>query len=177
MTTPHLVELNLAPSIAALGVIALQAISPATYTPSDYTAFTIALAALIAAVFTGIVNIITAFRTTRKIDEAAVKTQEVKAAVEVVAGHVNSAATASVAKIDALQRQVEESIHQIAELKQIAALREQERLISRVLPSESMGVAVTPTETNLAKIEQNTRDTAATLADTLTHHIDKGETP
>jgi len=61
-----------------------------------------------------------ALRSERKLDN-------VNAKADVITGHVNSAATASTAKIDSMQKQIEFLTRQIAEGKQTAAVLAQSK--------------------------------------------------
>jgi uncharacterized protein (DUF4213/DUF364 family) len=72
-----------------------------------------AIVLIIAALGVAAVNVITAWRSDRK-------TAEVKSEVSVIAGHVNSAATAQVAKVDALTKQVADLTKLLADEKLIA---------------------------------------------------------
>lgn len=101
---------------------ASSAIVAMTFTASEITAITIAIGALLATIFTGVVNIITVLRTERKVDANTALTVEVSAQAEVIERHVNSAAASSAAKIDELQRQVSDMRAQLAENKERAAL-------------------------------------------------------
>lgn len=91
-------------------------------TPSDITAITIAAGALLATFMTGIVNILSVLKTNKKVDDV-IKTQEV------IAGHVNSAATASLTKIEALQKEIESLKTTIAQEKTTTALLTQAAII------------------------------------------------
>lgn len=158
MTTTHLLEVGTLPVIPAVGIVAV------TYTASEITAFTIAVAALVTALGAVIVNIIIAVRQTRKVEENTALTQEVKASVKVVEGHVNSAASKAQAENEALTREIAAARQQLSELKQIAALLAQERAIA----SASMALAQAPVmETHLKEIEKNTKDTVVTLNDAM----------
>ena len=103
-------------AFAVVGLVALN------FSPSELTAITVASAALLATVFTGIVNIITALRAERKIDHAIVKVEEVHSEARLITGHVNSAATAATAKIDAMQKQIDQLTRLLAEGKETAAV-------------------------------------------------------
>jgi hypothetical protein len=56
----------------------------------------------------------------------------VKAQADVITGHVNSAAAASAAKIDSLEKQVSSLVQQLVELKQTAALLAQSQVVRQV---------------------------------------------
>lgn len=82
--------------------------------PTDFTS----LSLLIAAIGIAVVNIINAVSNWRQSN----KLDKVDAKVDVVTGHVNSAASASVTKIDSLQNQITEMRAQLASKDQIAAV-------------------------------------------------------
>jgi hypothetical protein len=81
----------------------------------DYVSMSVVLTALIAAIGTAIVNIIIAWRTNTVVAGVASTAKTIEA-------HVNSAATASTAKIDALEKQILALTAAMADQKQIAAL-------------------------------------------------------
>jgi len=93
-----------------------------TFTPAELTAITIALGALVGTILTGVANIITAARTERKVDQASGKVDETLAEAKVIKGHVNSTATAAAAKIDAMQKQIDQLVSQLSDSKQVAAV-------------------------------------------------------
>lgn len=178
MSISHGVEIALVPIITGTGILIAMA-----FTPADVTAITIAAAALVAALFTGIVNIITAWRTTRRVEESIAKveentvvTKETKAEVSVVAGHVNSAATAAVAKIEALQREIADTRLQMSELKQLAAMLAQSAAVAAssgsghvvaAIPIASSVASPTAEVEHLKEIEKNTKETVITLTDAM----------
>lgn len=92
------------------------------FSPSEISAVTIAVTALIAAIFTGAVNIIVALRVNRKQDDAAVKVAEVSSKADIISGHVNSAAAAAAAKIEGLEKEIALLRSTMNEQKQAAAL-------------------------------------------------------
>lgn len=122
-------------------------------TATDLTAMGI----LVTTIGAVIVNIIMAFRTNTKVNEVSAK-------ADVITGHVNSAATASTAKIDSLEKQVLALRQLVSEDKEKAALLAQSAAITQASnlmpPSRSPNRVsdVIPAET-LENIEQNTKDT------------------
>ena len=85
------------------------------FTSTEVISITVAMGVLITSVTTGIVGIIVALRTKAAVDS-------VDAKADVITGHVNSAATAAAAKIDALQEEVKRLRDSLAERKETAAL-------------------------------------------------------
>lgn len=83
------------------------------------------LATLVGAIGAAVAAIVTAWRVGEvkvAVRDVDVAVQEVKAESKVVAGHVNSAATAAAAKIDTLQQLLAALRTDVAEKKEIAAL-------------------------------------------------------
>lgn len=102
-------------------------IAAITYTPSELTAITIAVSALVATIFTGIVNIITALRSERKIDHVALKIEDVSQKANVIGGHVNGAATVAAVTIESMQKQIEQLTRMLADERQRAAVLAQSK--------------------------------------------------
>lgn len=90
-------------------------------TPTEVTTIITALGILLGALFPGIASVIVAWRTEKKIDD-------VKAQAEVIAGHVNSAATTSANTITALREQNQLLTALLAESKNTAALLAQAKV-------------------------------------------------
>jgi hypothetical protein len=134
----QLSELTVATATTALVAMA--------FTPSELTAIMIASGALVTTIFTGVVNIITALRAERKLDHAIVRVDEVGAKADVISGHVNSAATASTAKIDAMQKQIDQLTRLLADSKQTAAVLAQSRADVAVLAPIAATVEMKPVE-------------------------------
>ena len=96
--------------------------SAAVYTASEVVMFIAAIGVLITGVGAVIVNIIVALRQGHKVDALGTAVEQVYTEAKVITGHVNSAATAAAAKIDALQRELEQIKISAAEMKTTAAL-------------------------------------------------------
>ena len=99
-----------------------------SFNPADLTAMSVALAALLTAIFTGAVNIITALRTERKVD-ASGKT------LDSVSHSVNGTTTGYIARVDSLVKEVSELKAQIADQKQVAALLAQALVTAQAAPA------------------------------------------
>jgi hypothetical protein len=106
----------------------------ASFTGTELTAMIVAVGALITAIGTVWVNIITARSVAEKVTHSIDKIDEISAKSDVIAGHVNSAATGQTVKIEALQSEVTRLTANLADQKQAAALLAQ---------SASNGVAIT----------------------------------
>jgi outer membrane murein-binding lipoprotein Lpp len=115
-----------------------------TFTPSELTAITIASGALVATIFAGVVNIITALRSERKIDHAIIRVDDVSAKADVITGHVNSAASASAAKIDKMQATIDTLTNLLADSKQTAAVLAQSTADVAVLKPIAQVVELAP---------------------------------
>lgn len=124
-----------------------------------------ALALVIAAIGTAIVNIMTARTVRKKVEENNVLTTETLVEAREIKHHVNSAASASAAQIEALTKEVAMLKEMAAEKKEIASnLAIQTKLDSK--PSmESVGIKtiVNKQEKLLTDIEKNTDETVKEL--------------
>lgn len=112
-------------------------------TSAEIVAITVALGVLITSSSAAIVSIIVALRTKAAVDVgvaiSAANAQAIAAVdskAEVITGHVNSAATAAAAKIDALQRELEQLREMLADKKETAALLAQ-AAASTIKPDET----------------------------------------
>lgn len=164
---PKLVAEEVGGTFALIGAYAVA------FSPSDITAMMVSLSALIAAVGTVIVNIITARRAAVKIEEVKVKTDAVMTEAVAIKGHVNSAAAAAAARIDALEKQIVSLISQAADSKERASLLAQALAVTTARPSAdvpaplTMGVELTDVHASTLKsIDVNTEQTAKNTAKT-----------
>lgn len=153
--------------VIPFGVVAVIALS---FTPTEITAITIAVGALLTTIFTGIVNILTVLRAERKVEHNTKITADTLAETKVIAGHVNSAATASKTQIEALQNELKALRSEAAEKREVAALLAQAAATagaSDVQPPIIVAHPITAPHTtavpdatqHLKKIEKNTKDT------------------
>lgn len=154
------------------------------YTATEIATFIAALGVLITGVGAVIVNIIVALKQGARVEAAALASgkahaetqkavEKVEQEAKVIAGHVNSAATASTAKIDGLQKEVEQLKSTAAEMKSTAALLAQALASNRVAratdkpPGDTTTPSVAEAAEKLAKIEANTAETVAVLKEGL----------
>jgi predicted PurR-regulated permease PerM len=92
-----------------------------------------------------IVNIIMALKQSAAIIENTKVTQEVSAKADVIKGHVNSAASQSKEKIDALEQHITQLIAQLAQSRETAALLAQSAAtVAVVLPLAATVELATP---------------------------------
>jgi len=90
-----------------------------SFTPMDWTALSIAIAALITAVFTGVVNIITALRAERKVDKVSEKTDKVNDKADVIiekAGEIHTLTNSNLQKVTAALEVANEKIINLEKL-------------------------------------------------------------
>lgn len=128
-----------------------------SFTATEVAAFVAAIGVVITAIGAAIVNIIVALKQGRKLDD-------VKAESKIIAAHVNSAASASVTKIEALQAEIKNYAKQTADMKETAALLAQ-ALASTRQESHAPVAPVAPAAAVLDNIESNTRKTAKGVQD------------
>lgn len=96
-----------------------------SWNPEAITAMSIAIAALITAIFTGIVNILQTLRSERKVDVLGTKADQ-------IAHQTNGASTVDRIKIEKLQKEVMLLQQFIAEQRQTAALLVQTLIASKI---------------------------------------------
>ena len=98
--------------VSAVGIAAIAATA---FSATEITTLVVAATAFITSAFTGVVSVLTVLRTAKKVDT-------IDAKADVITGHVNSAAAASAAKIDGLQKELLLMRESLAERKETAAL-------------------------------------------------------
>ena len=144
-------------AVMTVGVVATT-VAATVFTSGEVLAIIGAIAVLIPVLAAAIVSIIVALRSST----AAIK--EVSAKADVIAGHVNSAASKSAEEIAGLRRELELMRTVAAEKKEIAAdLARTVAIVGAGATSPAAAVSSTP---HLAAIEQHTADTAANTAHT-----------
>lgn len=148
-----------------------------TYTAPEVLTIIAAIGVLVTGVGAAIVNIIVALRTGRQLEENTAITAEVSAKADVITGHVNSAATAAAAKIDALQQELQALRAHLSENKETAALLAQAtatrtRSVEAAVPTAAAAatIAVADAAASLHQIDQNT----AAIKETVAVAVEKG---
>lgn len=110
-----------------------------------WIALSVALAALVTAIMSGIANIIAVWRTESKVDVNTAMTAGIASEVGIVSGHVNSAATASSTKIDSLEQQVTLLRELLSDQKATAAvLAQSQAAVAQVAATPAPVVVVSP---------------------------------
>lgn len=120
-----------------------------TYTATEIATFIAAIGVLITGIGAVVVNIIVALKQGKKTDEIITAVAKVDAETKVIAGHVNSAATASTSKIAALENKIEMMTKTASDIK--------EALLLNTMPPPPKTVESVPSELVLDKIESNTK--------------------
>lgn len=145
------------------GLQATQDLASGTYTATEIATFMAAVGVLITGVGAVVVNIIVALRQGVKVDQLRTTVDEVKNETKVITGHVNSAATASAMKIDALEKKIEMLVTSAAEKQETAKLLAQS-VATRTSPPGPAAPVVAAVIKDLhsvhEQIETNTRETA-----------------
>jgi len=127
-----------------------------TLTAAEIVTVISAIGVLIAAIGSVTVNVIMALRTGVKVEQTTAAVAELSAKTDVVAGHVNSAATKSAEQIVALQAQLTSMAAQLAEKKETAALLVQslgqaaaaKPGVAALIPDRRRGDAAAPPDEN-----------------------------
>lgn len=120
--------------------MAAEAVEAFKLGPGELLAIVTGIAALVTAIGTAIANVIVATRTGRQVSEIASKT-------DVVVAHVNSAATAAAARIEALQNEVRAMREEVTGGEKRAALLAQASATRRALEitsNHNQGVSADP---------------------------------
>ena len=132
MTIPTVIAVAFSAALVALAFV-----------PTDPLVLIAAVGVLVTTIGAVIVNVIVALRTSAKVDTSlaatAVNSQkidDVNAKADVITGHVNSAAAAAAAKIDALEKQIVTLTATLAKSDQTAAVRAQSDAIARAGTAE-----------------------------------------
>lgn len=123
------------------------------FTAPEIIAIFAGFGVLVTAIGAAIVSIIVTLRTSAKVDVgtaiSAANSQalsEVKSKADLIEGHVNSAATAAAAKIEALQSEVVALTKVLSENKAIAALLAQSAASAPAAPPKEVIVVNAPTD-------------------------------
>ena len=92
-----------------------------SFTPMDWTALSVAIAALITAIFTGVVNIITALRSERKVDKIDEKTDIVKDKVDKVSDKADEIHTLTNSNLQKVTNALDAANAEIINLKKMVS--------------------------------------------------------
>lgn len=117
----------------------------AAFTASDILAIITAVGVLVGLIGTNIVNVVVSMRTSKEVAKVASKT-------DVIEGHVNSAASASAAQIEALLKEVRTLTAQLADKEKAAALAQQALATTAAAAAASKAPDVKP-EPIVPKVE------------------------
>lgn len=135
--------------------------SEPTYTAIEIGTFVASLGILISGIGAVIVNIIVALKQGKKVDEVIVAVAKVQSEAEVIKGHVNSAATDSKNKIEALESKIEMMTKTATDIKEAL-------LLNTTPPSKTNSISDNPhlekIELNTASIDVNTKKTTRDIA-------------
>lgn len=132
-----------------------------TFTPSEITAFAIALATLCGAFFSGVALIITTLRSTKqKVEENTALTEKVKDQVQQVEKKVDGTASRAEEQIKQLQNELMWMRERLTDQRQVAALLAQSRTQEQASAQTGVAAAETVTSTVERKLEQIEINTA-----------------